>query len=163
MRQLGIAFGFGVVSGSRSMLAPALVSQSFATSHDLLEERGLAADLLSRPRAVQLLPLLAAGELVADKLPWTPARTDVMSLAGRTASGALVGAATAAPENRTAAALAGAAGALAGTFGLYHLRRLATGRGMPGWLAAVTEDALAIGFGLLLMRRGRLRGRLLSK
>lgn len=158
MRQLGLAFGFGVVSGSRSMLAPALVSQSFASSHDLLEERGLAASLLVRPRVVQLLPLLAAGELVADKLPFTPPRTDVMSVIGRTGSGALVGAAIAAPENRTAAACAGAAGALAGTYGLYHLRRMATGRGMPGWLAAVAEDALAVGCGLLLLRRGRVRG-----
>jgi uncharacterized membrane protein/uncharacterized protein (UPF0548 family) len=157
MRQLGMAFGFGMVSGSRSMLAPALVSQSFATSHDLLERRGPAADLLTRPRVVQLLPLLAAGEVVADKLPWTPPRTQAISLAGRTGSGALVGAAIAAPENRAAAAIAGAAGALAATYGLYHLRRMATERRVPGWLAALTEDALAFGFGLLLLRRGRLR------
>jgi uncharacterized membrane protein/uncharacterized protein (UPF0548 family) len=147
------AFGLGIVCGARSMLAPALLSQPFAATSGPLAGDGLAARALASPRATMLLPLAAVGELVADKLPWMPSRTDPPALLGRIGSGALVGAATAAREHRTAAALAGAAGALAGTYGWYHLRRAATARGVPAWLAAVAEDALAVGLALALLQR----------
>ena len=159
MIELYDAFAFGVVAGARSMLAPALAAralaaQAFAVPSARRTADGAAAWFLSSPRVVQLLPLAAAAELIADKLPWTPARTDPGPLLGRLGSGALVGAAMASREHRTAAAFAGAAGALAGTFAWYHARRLATDRGLPGWLAAVTEDALALGLGIMLLRRG---------
>lgn len=156
MTELLNAAAFGFVSGSRTMLAPLLVSQSFAVSSPLLEGSGPAADLLTRSRVVQWLPILAAGEILADKLPLVPPRTQVAPVLGRMGSGALVGAAIASPDNRRAAAILGAAGALAGTLTWYHLRRLATQRGgVPNVVAGLCEDALAIGLGAWLLRRAR--------
>ena len=147
------SFLLGVVSGSRSMLAPAIVSRAAA-----LSERGEGvAGLLQSQSAQRVLPLLAAGELVADKLPWTPARTGAAPLAGRLGSGALVGAAIAPPGARLAAAAAGAGGAATGTFAGFHLRRYAAARGVPDAVTALCEDALALGLGLAIVSLARAR------
>ncbi|MGH9310283.1 MAG: DUF4126 domain-containing protein, partial [Vicinamibacterales bacterium] len=71
-----IAGALGAVSGSRSMLAPALVARAHHASP-----------------AAPILALLAGGEMMADKMPFIPSRTDALPLAGRIVSGALAGAA----------------------------------------------------------------------
>jgi uncharacterized membrane protein len=144
MREL-ILFGLvGALSGSRSMLGPAMVANT-----------ALPAPL--RP----LVGLMAVGEMAADKDPRIPARTEPAPLAGRLVSGALTAAAIAAPGRGVVAAAAGAFGAAWGTYGLYHLRRLATQRlGVPNAVAGLVEDALAVGVGMALLsgrRPARLR------
>jgi uncharacterized membrane protein len=131
-----ILFGLvGAVSGSRSMLGPAMVANT-------------ALPLPLRP----LIGLMAVGEMAADKDPRIPNRTDPAPLAGRLMSGALTAAAIASPGRRYRAAAAGAVGAVWGTYGLYHLRRLATGRlGVPNAVAGLVEDALAVAVGMALL------------
>src|SRR5690606_2486359 len=102
---------------------------------------------LSSRLAARVLPALALGELVADKLPFVPARTDPPALLGRVGSGALCGAAVAGwrGEPTAGAALAGTLGALGSTFLFYHLRKAAgEATGVPDPAIALAEDAAAL-------------------
>src|SRR5690554_4876166 len=122
--QLGKAMALGALSGIRSAAAPAIVSE---VRHR--RDRGLITEV-QLPRGLRpLLSLLAAGELVADKLSITPARIHPASLVVRAMSGALVGSVFARKgEARIGPAAAGASAALAATFASYGLRRLAIHR-----------------------------------
>jgi len=92
--------------------------------------------------------LVAAGELVVDKLPFAPPRTSPPALVVRVLSGAFCARALA-RDGRTSKLVAmgvGALGALAGTYGGFAARRYLTGtRGWPDFPIAVVEDVLALG------------------
>jgi uncharacterized membrane protein len=135
MKQLTRAFGIGALSGSRTMLGPAVVAQS------------------TLPRGARTLAtLLAGGELVADKSPYLGNRTSAGQLTGRLVMGAAA-AAGSVKRRRVQAALIGAAGALAATYITFHLRRLATTRlRIPNAVAGMIEDAAVVGAGAMLMR-----------
>lgn len=141
--------GLAAIAGARGMLGPALAARARA----------------GHPRLRAGLYALAAGEFLADKLPFIPARTDALPLAGRAVSGAAVAVATR-PRggNAVAAALLGAAAAVAGAYVGFTLRRAATRRLGGGPLAnAVTgalEEAVLVSVGLrLASRRNRRRWR----
>ena len=133
------AYGIGALSGSRSMLGPAMVAR-----------RALS------PTGRRLLALLALGEMVADKSAHIPARINALPLTGRLVTGALAAAAAGGRRRRLRGALLGAAGALSAAYACYHLRRLAHSRfGVPNVIAGVAEDALALGAGALLLGSSR--------
>jgi uncharacterized membrane protein len=91
--------------------------------------------------------------LLADKSPRIGNRTDLFPLMARVAMGALSGAACV-NRSRARAAMLGALAALGGSFGWFHLRRLATTRlGMPNVVAGVVEDAAAVALGTMIVRR----------
>lgn len=79
------AFVLGVVSGMRAALGPALVSHHLSRnrSNDLGR-----LNFMCSPTTAALLKVAAAGELVGDKLPMTPARLEPGPLVGRALSGA---------------------------------------------------------------------------
>ncbi|QRK05056.1 DUF1990 family protein [Archangium violaceum] len=140
--------GFGVLAGMRTFSAPALLSHQL--SREPVEAPKGRAHALASRRTSRVLAVLAAGELVGDKLPWTPARISPPSLVARALSGALAGAAVAAPHQRLSAgrALLGAAAAVASSFAFYKLRQLATRRlGLPNVVAGLMEDALVVTLG----------------
>lgn len=148
------AAGLGLVAGMRSMSAPALLA-GHLVEHRRRRREGVASRLLASPGRCRLLRLLAAGEMVADKMPFIPARTEPMPLAGRAAMGALCGAALAEHRGgaRAGAAVLGAAAAVAATFAAYHLRRAAGQRlALPDAMLGVAEDALVVGLGRSLLR-----------
>jgi uncharacterized membrane protein len=154
--ELLAAWGLGLVSGSRSMLAPALVARSFAGEPPTDASTPLATRVMAAPAATWLLSVAALAELVGDKTPWVPARTTAVPVIGRLASGALVGAALSSADRQAAAAVTGAAGALVGTYAFYELRRLLSDRlGMPNAVAGLCEDAMAIGLGVAILRSRR--------
>ena len=136
MNDLARGFTMGVLSGSRSMLAPAMLASNRVP-----------------PAAFAALKLMAAGEMVADKHPQMPARTDVVPLAGRMMTGAFTAATHATPDRRVPMAIAGAIGGLCGTWLFFHLRRAITTRVGPGPAAGLVEDAIAIAAGIALARR----------
>lgn len=147
MELLGRALGLGVVAGLRSMAAPALFSME-ASRHGANGLSGTPFEKLASPEVAKALGLMAVGELIVDKLPVTPNRTELPSVIVRTLSGALVGAAvfTAAKEDAAIGAIAGAVGALAGTFGGFSLRQAATDNTpLSGALTGAIEDAIALG------------------
>jgi uncharacterized membrane protein len=100
--------------------------------------------LLSKKPARPASPLLAAGELVADKLPNVPPRTKMPALLVRTGFGALAGGTAAAMtgDNVARTALIGASVATAASFVGERLRTAAAKK-VPALVAALAEDALA--------------------
>ena len=73
----------GALAGVRSMSAPGVVSQ--LSEAGLIPEDDSPMAWLNHPAVDKALKLLAAGELVADKLPFVPARTHPGPLAARRA------------------------------------------------------------------------------
>ncbi len=98
--------------------------------------------------------VLAAGELIGDKLPMTPSRITVGPLLARAAFGGLVGAiaATGLRGSAIEGVLLGVIGALAGSFIGYQLRKLMRSHlGCSDWPLAVAEDVVAIGLSVVAM------------
>src|SRR5215469_9270288 len=85
-----LALAIGFVAGLRSMTAPALVS--WAAHLQWIHLQGTPLSFMGSPIAVGIFTLAAIGELVADKLPKTPARTALGPLVARIVMGALCGA-----------------------------------------------------------------------
>jgi uncharacterized membrane protein len=131
---LAAAAVLGGVSGMRTFTAPGILAL-----------RGRWG-----PGAVgRALPVIAAGELIGDKLPFMPSRSDPPSLLARIASGTAVGAATAGARG----AGAGAAGAAATTLASERLRSALGERlGVPDPVLGLAEDALAIAVATLAAR-----------
>jgi uncharacterized membrane protein len=133
----------GVIAGMRSSSAPALVGQIRAHEN------------LNGSKAKTVLGALFVGELIADLLPFMPARTKPFSLLARVVSGAC--SASRLDEDRgekLRAALLGAAGALGASFLFYQLRQeLGRRYEIPDYMLALGEDALLIGLGVWLLKQ----------
>lgn len=146
------AFLIGFVSGQRSMLGPA--AASWATRCDALQAKDTPMAFMASPSVANTLAFLAAGELVADKLPFIPSRKSPPAFAARIASGTLAGATVGASDNLMfTAALAGAAGAVAGTLGGSSLRAWLADTFQCDLPAALLEDAVAITLALTAVAR----------
>ena len=146
---LAYAAGLGTIAGMRSMAAPALLSRRLRRTRlfDRLRSRSVLVHLLALRRADTVLTVLAAGEMIADKLPVVPARTKLPSLVGRAASGALCGGAVAARHggSRPLAAAVGSAAAVGAAHLAYRLRKRAgEATGLPDPLLALAEDAIVL-------------------
>src|SRR5262245_12482793 len=138
------AFLIGLLNGLRSFTAPA--ATAWAAHLGWLKLDGALSYIGSLPAAL-ILTVLALGELVADKLPKTPSRTEALGLSARILMGALTGACVAAGggANAIAGAVLGVVGAVAGCFGGYQVRtRLVKALGTPDYVVAVAEDLVAI-------------------
>lgn len=141
------ALGLGIVAGMRSMTAPALLSKVLSKTPEAIPVDTPFGKLCS-PQAAKVLGVMAAGEMLVDKLPKTPNRTLPLSVAFRMLSGALVGSALMASrkESRVTGAVIGAAGALAATYGMFYLRRNVCRKiNLPDPVFGFAEDALAVG------------------
>jgi uncharacterized membrane protein len=130
-------------SPDRKILAAALLGAAGGmrslTPEAVLVARGKGTRDATARRAILLA---AAGELVADKLPWVPARIKPGPYLGRISSGAFSGRSVAGQDG----ALAGAAASAITTFLGYQARMAARRRSAArGFVAALVEDALAIG------------------
>jgi uncharacterized membrane protein len=120
----------GVATGLRSMTGVAALARR------------------SRSRKLrQALTVAAAGEWIADKLPFIPARVGPAALGGRLVFGAICGALVA-KENGEPPAMAIAAGVLgasAAAFAGYYVRKELTRGRVPDFAVALAEDAIAAG------------------
>ena len=126
----GREVAMGAVCGLRTFTGPAIVAEGAGRN---------------------ALMLLAAGELIADKLPFMPNRTDAPGLAARFISGAFCGVAItgrrACPRSRSERILSGIVGgtaALAAAYAGYQYRKHVK---LPPLAAALLEDAVAVGAG----------------
>jgi uncharacterized membrane protein len=123
------AAGIGAVAGLRTMTAPAVT---------------LAAQDSPWRGAGRLL---AFGEYIGDKLPFTPSRLSPPALIARAVSGGWCGGAVAARlgASRLAGIGCGVAGSVAGAWAGYALRSFLTKtKGIPDTGIALAEDALAV-------------------
>jgi uncharacterized membrane protein len=137
MESVLLALGIGVVSGLRAFTS-------------------LAALALSRGVGLWgiVLGVAALGEYVADASPKIPSRTAFPSIVVRPVSGAVGGWLITAWHGGSpaAGAVAGAIGALIGTYG-GHAARAAAIPKIGAIPAAVAEDAVAIALAALLVTR----------
>ena len=144
------AFLIGVVAGLRAMTAPAAVSWAAWAGWIDLSQTMLA--FMGYAWTPWIFSLLAIAELVNDKLPNTPSRKVPPQFVARAVMGALAGASLGAAGGMLVVGLIlGVVGAVAGTYGGATVRgRLAGmfGRDLP---AALTEDAVAVLAGLLIV------------
>jgi uncharacterized membrane protein len=148
------AFLIGVVGGLRALTAPAVTS--WAAYLGWLNLASSPLKFMGSMITVVFFTILACVELVTDQLPSTPARTKPAGLIPRILLGGLCGAAVASAGGPSLAlgAVLGAVGGVAGAFAGYEVRtRLVKALGVPDFVIAVLEDAVAIGGGLLLLSR----------
>ncbi len=141
----------GVFAGLRSLTAPAAVS--WAAYLGWLKLDGLLA-LFGHTVSVVVFTVLAVAELVADKLPKTPARTAPLGLGARIVTGAMSGAAVAVAGHQAAilGAVLGAVGGVVGALGGYQARtRSVKALGIRDLVVALVEDAVAIAGSLLVV------------
>jgi uncharacterized membrane protein len=140
------AAALGAITGMRSMAGAALLTHELGErrSHPGASafERALGSDALSH-----LLALFAGGEMLMDKTSLVPDRTSALPLAGRAVVGSLTAAAYAAHRRHPVAlpAAIGALSAIASTFAMFHVRRLAADHfHVPDRLLGMLEDALVV-------------------
>jgi uncharacterized membrane protein len=144
----------GVVTGLRSLSGPAVTS--WAAHLGWLSLIGTPMRFMSSIITAVIFTVLAVGELVADQLPSTPARTEPLGLGARIVMSALCGVtvALAGGESIALGIVLGVAGGIAGAYGGYQVRtRLVKALGVPDVVIAVAEDIVAIGGGLLILSR----------
>jgi len=151
---LVLVFAIGIVSGMRSLTAPAV--SAWAAHGNWLNLAGTRLAFMGSTAAVAIFTVLAIVELIADKLPSTPSRTAPVGLIARLVSGALSGACVGVSAGQSPApgAILGAAGGLAGAFAGYQWRtELVKALKVPDFVIALVEDAIAIGAGLFIVSR----------
>jgi len=149
-----LAFLIGVVSGLRSLTAPAIVA--WAAYRGWIQLNYARLHFLGSTAAVAVFTLFAVVELVADQLPSAPSRTAPPGLIARIVLGALSGAAIAVSGTQSIAfgAVLGAAGGVVGAFAGYQVRtRLVKALKVPDFVIATLEDAVAIGAGFFIVSR----------
>jgi uncharacterized membrane protein len=149
-----LAFLIGVVSGLRSVTAPAVVA--WGAHLNWLNLRNTALSFMASTAAVVIFSLLALVELISDKLPSTPSRTEPVGLIARVLLGGLSGAGVAlsGAQSMVLGALLGAVGGVAGAFAGHEARtRLVKALKVPDFVIALLEDAVAIGGGLFIVSR----------
>jgi len=144
-----LALLIGIVAGLRAMTAPA--AMGWAAHLGWLDVSGTWLAFLGRTLARWILTAFALVELVTDQLPSTPSRTVPVQFGARILTGAFSGAAIGAARGATVGGLlAGGLGAVVGTLGGRTFRaRLAAALGNDH-PAALIEDAVALGGGLLI-------------
>ena len=149
-----LAFAIGIVAGLRSMTAPAVTAWAAHLGRLNLQNSALA--FMGSKWTAGIFTLAALGELVADKLPMTPARTKPGPLAGRIVMGGLCGGCVAVAADGAVwlGTFAGGIGAFVGAFAGYRVRKgLVQSLRLRDSLIAVAEDLIAIGLGVWLVTR----------
>lgn len=146
------AFGMGLVAGARSMLPLSAVALG-ARAGNLPADTSAPAFLRSGALALPLT-LLAAAEIVGDKLSWAPDRTIAPAILARTLTAALAARALAPERDRRRAGWAAVTGALVGAYGGLALRRRAV-RSVGRVRSGALEDVIALGTAITLVRSAR--------
>lgn len=144
----------GALAGMRTLSAPVITTHILSSSPSKKLEQSTLRFMQSTTVAA-VLKVLAVTELIADKLPSTPNRTEPAGVAGRCLSGALAGASIykAAGGKTLTGALIGGTAAIAATYGSYYLRKsIVKANHIADPLIGAAEDALVIGAGISLSK-----------
>ncbi|TNC10015.1 hypothetical protein FF100_24170 [Methylobacterium terricola] len=145
MQGYGASFGIGFVAGLRSMTACAALTVAASRG------RTQGGFIPGTPAARGLTAAAAVAEMAGDKMPFAPDRRIPPSFAARLAIGAVGGWALAGHDAApNAAALAGLAGAVAGTL-IGRAARGPDSRTAAGRVRGLAEDAAALGLAALVV------------
>lgn len=142
----------GFLTGLRSLTPAAVVC--WAAHVGWLNFAGTRLTFMGRPSTLILLTLLAVVELIADKLPKTPARTAPVGLTARVVLGCFcsVALSTSTGGKLLVPAIVGIVSAVIGTFAGYKIRHtLVFGAHLPDFAVAIAEDAMAVAGSLLIV------------
>ena len=155
------ALALGVVTGMRSMLAPAITGRALATRDDL-DDADQPATMLASRGAQRFFVPMAAAEMLGDKMPFAPDRTIAPSMLVRALSGGVTAAALAGARRESVwlPALIGASAALiASEVGLGLRKRYGSSSGLVNAALGLAEDCLALSIanGGLRQALGRLQ------
>ena len=148
------AIGIGIVAGLRSLLSPAVVA--WAAHFGWLNLHGSLLAFMGSTAAVAIFSIFAIGELIADKLPTTPKRTNFAPLLARIVLGGLSGASLCAGAGKSlvAGALLGGIGGVIGAFVGYEIRRrVVNNLHIKDTFVAICEDAVAIALACFVVWR----------
>ena len=143
---LAFAFLMGAFGGLRTFTPLAVLS--WAALRHRLQLESTQFFFLSRIVSVVIFSLMAVGEIVADKLPFTPSRRKPPGFLTRIAVGAFSGMVLCESQGLALplGAGMGVLGAIIGTLLAYEARtRLVKLLHAPDWTVALVEDAIAIG------------------
>lgn len=149
------ALGLGIIAGMRTFSAPVVVSHVYSR-HPSKQLKNTPAQFMQTIATSKVFKVLAAGELVGDKLPYTPNRTSTGGLIGRFLSGALCGATVYKANHRqpVIGGIVGGAAAIGSAFGCMFLRvTLGKRTGLPDPVIGAIEDAIVIATGTALAKR----------
>jgi uncharacterized membrane protein len=149
-----LAFLIGVITGLRSLTAPAVVA--YGAHKGWLNLTGTRLAFMGALWALIFFVLLAIVELIMDQLPSTPPRTKPAGLIARVLMGGLSGAcvAVAGASSLMLGAVLGIVGAVAGAFGGYKARTgLVRALKVPDFVIACAEDLMAICGGIFIVSR----------
>ena len=148
------ALSLGILAGMRTTSAPVIANQILSK----LPSKSLSNSSLKfmgSEKAGIAFKVFSIGELIGDKLPFTPNRIEPGGITGRCISGGLAGATIFKANNNNAfiGAFIGSAAAFAGTFGSYYLRKgIVKDSHIVDPLVGALEDALVIGSGVMLIK-----------
>ena len=144
------AFLLGCICGLRSMTAPAVVA--WGAHLGWLHLDGSLLAFFANKISLVIFSLFALGELIADKLPFIPPRTQAGPLGVRILFGAVCAAAVCISVGASPllGAFLGGLGGVAGAFAGYHFRRQFSSL-LPDLPLALLEDLVAVGGGFLLL------------
>lgn len=146
MRQYRASFGIGFLTGMRSMSGGAALGWAASLGRSRIGWMPAG----SRTRA--LVTAAALAEMAGDKMPFAPDRRIMPSFLVRLALGGFGGAALAGRgTSLSMGVVSGMAGAVAGTL-LGRAARGGTTRSRLDWARALTEDTLAAGLAVALVR-----------
>lgn len=145
------AIGMGILAGMRSAAAPAIAGHILSDKPAATSLRNPLGFTTSIAIA-DVLKVMALGEFVVDKLPFTPNRTQPVSIAVRCISGALAGAGifNAAGKKAVTGAILGGLIAGVSTFGSFYLRKKLSKSGVGNFISGIIEDAVVVGAGAKL-------------
>lgn len=149
------AAGLGAIAGMRTFSAPVVVSHVYSRHPSKNVDNSPLHFLQTIPTS-KVFKVLAAAELIGDKLPFTPNRTNTGGLIGRFAAGALCGAAVyqAGHKMPVIGGLIGGTAAIATAFGCMFLRvGLGKKTRLPDAVIGAFEDAIAITAGTAIAKQ----------
>jgi uncharacterized membrane protein len=141
LHSLGLSALTGLVTGGRSTAGVSALVWSAQTQPDSALDQAF-----SHPRAKTLTGAAALGELVADKLPFTPSRLGFPQVLGRLGAGALCGFVIARRHGTASApvVVVGVASAYAGSWLGARWRKVAAERFDNDLAGALMEDAAVV-------------------
>ena len=142
--------GIGALAGMRTSSAP-VITTHILSHHQSKALANSPLSFMQSKTVANTLKILAISELVADKLPSTPNRTNTGGLVFRGFAGALAGASIykASGNNIIVGASLGAASAIASTYASFILRKTTVkATKLLDPIIGGIEDALVIGVGI---------------
>ena len=151
---LSTVIGLAAVAGSRSMMAPALLSHALKDTRSRRLKRSWLGWMQS-PQTATVFKVLTVGELIGDKLPGAPDRIDTPGLLGRGLSGALIGTTLYVHQGRNVwvGATWGVLSAVASSYACFYLRQqLDESTPVPDPVWGAAEDLAAFMGGRSLLR-----------